>query len=280
MTVTLELSQLPPPKVVEELSYETILAAMRADLFERFPQYSADLASDPVNKLLEVVAYRELLLRQRTNDAARSNLLAFASGTDLDHLASFYGVRRLTVETDAGFRLRVQQRIQGWANAGGAAHYRYWALSSDQRVVDAAVSSPAPGVVRIAVLASDNDGRADADLLAAVRQTVLRDDVRVLTDTVEVMPANILTVDVVATVFLYPDTPAAVMDQIRTAFPAMLNATRGLGWDLTRTWITAHIHPHGVQRVELQRPTLDTIAGPSDCVALGAFELVLGGRDR
>jgi phage-related baseplate assembly protein len=279
---TIDLSSLPPPRVIEELDFEVILRAMRDDLVARFPPIASviDLQSEPARKLLEVCAYRELLLRQRVNDAARANLLAFAGSGDLDHLASFYGVTRLTDETDTALRLRVQQRIQGWSNAGGAAQYRYWALTADERVSDAAVSSPSAGVVRIAVLSAEGDGAASDDLLTAVRGTVLRDDIRVLTDTVEVVSASIVPVDVVATVYLYPETPGQVVDQLRIDFPARFTAARGLGWDLTRSWVSAQLHPSGVQRVELASPASDTIIDDEQCVALGAFEITFGGRDR
>jgi hypothetical protein len=61
------VSLLPVPDVVETLDYEVILAAMKADLAARAPELAAVLAleSEPVVKLLEVCAYRELLLRAR-----------------------------------------------------------------------------------------------------------------------------------------------------------------------------------------------------------------------
>jgi len=43
----------------------------------------------------------------------------------------------------------------GFANAGGAAHYRYWALSASPEVADVEVDSPEPGRVRISVLAKE-----------------------------------------------------------------------------------------------------------------------------
>ena len=43
----------------------------------------------------------------------------------------------------------------GSSTAGGAAWYRYQALSADERVKDAAVSSPEPGQVSIAILSKE-----------------------------------------------------------------------------------------------------------------------------
>jgi phage-related baseplate assembly protein len=66
---TIDLSSLPAPGVIEELDFEVILRAMRDDLVARFPPIAPviDLQSEPARKLLEVCAYRELLLRQRVN---------------------------------------------------------------------------------------------------------------------------------------------------------------------------------------------------------------------
>src|SRR5690606_17245852 len=67
-STAVDLSRLPPPDVVQALDYETILAELQVDLAARLPDFDAFLESDPAIKLLEIVAYRELLLRQRVND--------------------------------------------------------------------------------------------------------------------------------------------------------------------------------------------------------------------
>ena len=72
----LALSHAPPPDVIEELDFETIYAARKADFLGRFPAFSADVESDPVIKALEAGAYRELVLRARINDAVRGVLIA------------------------------------------------------------------------------------------------------------------------------------------------------------------------------------------------------------
>ncbi|MCX8018636.1 MAG: baseplate assembly protein, partial [Rhodocyclaceae bacterium] len=116
----IDLSHLPPPAVVETLDYEAILASLKADLSARLPELAPvlQLESEPLVKLLQVAAWRELVLRQRINEAAKSQLLAFATGSDLDHLAAFYGVARLPQEDDEALRGRVRARIMGFANAG------------------------------------------------------------------------------------------------------------------------------------------------------------------
>ena len=280
MTTLSDLASLPTPAVIEPLSFETIFSQLQTEFQSRYPDYSALLASDPAVKLLEVAAYREVLLRNRINAAAKASLLAFATGSDLDHLAAFYGVTRLMDETDEALRLRTRQRIIGFANAGGAAHYRYWALSASPDVADVEVDSPEPGRVRISVLAKGEEETVPDAVLEAVRAVVLRDDIRVLTDTVEVVAAELIPVTVTARIWLYPDTPLAAFEAIAPRFMDALAAQSGLGWDLTPSWVIGELQRPGVHKVELHSPTTDIRANANQAVRLMHLNLEFAGRDR
>jgi phage-related baseplate assembly protein len=280
MTTLNDLASLPTPAVIESLSFETIFSELQAEFQSRYPDYSALLASDPAIKLLEVAAYREVLLRNRINEAAKASLLAFATGSDLDHLAAFYGVTRLMDESDEALRLRTRQRIIGFANAGGAAHYRYWALSASPEVADVEVDSPEPGRVRISVLAKGEEQTVSNAVLDAVRAVVLRDDIRVLTDTVEVVPAELMPVAVYARLWLYPDAPLETLAAIQAVFASTLAACAGLGWDLTRSWIVGQLQRAGVHKVELLSPTTDIRVAANQAVSLLSLNLDFAGRER
>ena len=280
MTTLSDLESLPTPAVIEPLSFETIFTELQTEFQSRYPDYSALLASDPAVKLMEVAAYREVLLRNRINAAAKASLLAFATSSDLDHLAAFYGVTRLMDESDEGLRVRTRQRIIGFANAGGAAHYRYWALSASPEVADVEVDSPEPGRVRISVLAKGEADTVPDTVLDAVRAVVLRDDIRVLTDTVEVVPAELIPVTVVARIWLYPDTPMAAFDAIEARFKEALAAQSGLGWDLTPSWVIGELQRPGVHKVELLAPSTDIRANANQAVRLMQLNLAFAGRDR
>ena len=91
-TTAIDLSQLPEPTIVEQIDYETILADALEDYYDRMDatgvEYTKLRESDPAYKLAEVFAYREMLVRQRANDSAKAVLLAYATGSDLDHKAA------------------------------------------------------------------------------------------------------------------------------------------------------------------------------------------------
>lgn len=162
----IDLSQLPAPEVVEPLDYEAILAEMLAHLRTLDPEFDALVESDPAYKILQAAAYRELLIRQRVNDAARAVMLAHATGADLEHLAALFGVARLPGESDTALRRRAQLAPAAYSTAGPRAAYLFHALGAVaswetadgsawlQTVKDAAVYSHVPGTVTVAVLAA------------------------------------------------------------------------------------------------------------------------------
>ncbi|EPM8673862.1 baseplate assembly protein, partial [Escherichia coli] len=83
----IDLNQLPAPDVVEELDFESILAERKATLISLYPEDQQEavartltMESEPLVKLLEENAYRELIWRQRVNEAARAVMLACAAG--------------------------------------------------------------------------------------------------------------------------------------------------------------------------------------------------------
>ncbi|WNN38494.1 baseplate J/gp47 family protein [Pseudomonas inefficax] len=154
----IDLSLLPPPNVVETLEFETlyqeVLGIFRAHMGD---QWTALLESDPVVKLIETMAYRELLMRARVNDAAKASLLAYAKRADLDNRAADYGVQRLTIraadpdavppveavmEGDDELRYRTRLSLEALSVAGSSGAYEYHALSSSADLAHVSVDSP------------------------------------------------------------------------------------------------------------------------------------------
>lgn len=277
---------LPTPQVIETIEYEAILAELVADAKARFlaaeVEYDVgNLETDPVKIALEVAAYREVLLRSRINDAAKANLVMFAKSADLDHLAAFYDVARLPDELNEQLRERVILAISGRSTAGPRDWYRAAARRASVRVKDAAVYRVGTGPdIRIAVLATDNFGEPDAALLTAVRNVVTADDVRVISDRVEVVAATSTTLNVAADVWLLPDAPQSVFDGLSAVLTAALAAQGGLGFDVTRSWLTAAIHQPGVHKVIVNTPVADVVVDDNSAVKLGTVTLTYKGRGR
>lgn len=262
------------PDVIEKLSYEEIFSRMKEELVHGDTTFTALIESDPAMKILEVAAWRELLLRQRINEAATANLLAFATGNDLNHLAKFYGVDRKDEESDDSFRKRVKAKIVGWSTGGSKEHYRYSALSADSRVKDALVESLIPGSVQISILSTN--GVPPEELLEVVRKKVTQDDVRVLTDTVEVVSCKIIPINIYAKITTVPQD---IIETAKKQFIEKFEESKGLGWNVTRSWIIANLFVEGIENIEVIQPGKDIVVKGNECVCLGSLAVELMGKN-
>lgn len=263
------------PNIIETLDYETIFAARKKDFIARFPeaeqaawQDTLALESEPVTKLLEVIAYLELLLRARVNEAARANLLAFARDKDLDRLADFYGLNRFQGEADDAFRMRLITRIQGSSTAGPAAHYRAHALSAHPAVEDVHIASPNPGKVIVAILAKHDQ----ADALDAVREVVLSNRVRVLSDSVSVVAAKTRIINIQAQITLNKNAPVNIREQLSQRVQTLINSVL-LGENISQSAIIAALHQSGVNAVNLIEPTQDIVIADDEVAILGEVQI-------
>ncbi|USI72714.1 baseplate assembly protein [Sphingomonas morindae] len=266
-----DLSRLPAPAIVEPLDFETILAQLRARLVELVPDFDATVESDPAVKLLELCAYRELLIRARVNDAARACMPAYAAGADLDNLAALLGVARLVLapadpargrpavlESDDALRRRMILAPESFSVAGPSGAYIYHALTAAPEVLDASATSPAPGEVLVTILARGGDGAAAPALVARVADYLTAETRRPLTDHVTVRSATIIPFAITASLVTYvgPDSQI-VLAAARARLDALLAEGQRLGRDLTRSALFAALHGPGVQNVRLDAPAAD-----------------------
>lgn len=273
MSGTIDLSQLPPPVVVEPLDFETLFAQRKAAFIAMYPEdeqeeiaRTLELESEPITMLLEENCYRELLLRQRVNEAARAVMLAYSTDSDLDNLAVNFNVERLTIqeeddsvtppieavmESDPDLRTRTQQAFEGLSVAGPTAAYEFWGRSADGRVADISAVSPTPACVTISVLSREGDGTASDDLLSVVATALNDEEVRPVADRVTVQSAEIVPYQIDATLYIYPGPEAEPVRQAsEQQLQAYIAAQNRLGRDIRLSAIYAALHVEGVQRVE------------------------------
>lgn len=269
----INLGTVPPPDVVEALDFETILAGMKADLAGRWPEWQADLESEPAVKILEVAAYRELMLRQRVNDAGRAVMLPTATKTDLDNIAAGFHVARQVIdpgdadaipprppvlEDDARLRERIADAFEALSTAGPVGAYKWQARAAHPLVADVSVLSPVPGDVLVTILSAAGDGVPSADVLAAVEARLNAEDVRPLNDTVIVQAGARVDYAVTATLDVYggPDG-AVVLAASRASVQAFVLGQRRLGESVTIDGVHKALRVEGVRKVTLATPAAD-----------------------
>ncbi len=264
-----DLSQLPAPNVVRPLNFEAELlrlkTTMREELRATMPEIDQvlELESEPLLKCLQRMAYENIAMQARINDSAKACMLAYAVDADLDQWAANNDVARLPDETDEQLRRRAQMAFEGLTVAGSKGSYIFHALGADAKVLDAMPITPAPGVVRMVVLAREGDGTANPALLAKVLNALSPDDVRPMNDTVQAVSAEVLGFAVEAQLFAYPGpTQATVLDRALESLDLYLASCRRLGYDVAESGIKGALHVQGVQKVVLTGPVGDIEVAP------------------
>jgi phage-related baseplate assembly protein len=254
----IDLSKLPAPDVIETLDFENLLSDYINDFVARNPNYSTLLESDPAIILMQVVAYREMLLRARINEAAKANMLAYATKGDLDNLAAFFGVERLIDETDERLRKRTQLALEGFSTAGPVGAYIFHSLSASNEVKSVSVKSPNPGEVLVTILSNIGDGTVSQELIDTVLAKLNEDDIRPLTDLVSVQGAEIINYQVEAVITVYSGPSSAVVEtEANDALQKFISDRHEIGRVIAISGIYDALHVDGVKKVELISPVAD-----------------------
>ena len=295
----IDLAQLPAPQIVEQIDFEQILAERKAHAISLWPaeeqaEIAARLAleSEPLPKLLEENAYREIVWRQRVNEASVANMLALAKGTDLENIAANYNVARLVVqeakpsaippiprvmESDDSLRERAQMAWEGLSTAGSRNSYIFHARSADGQVADAAAESPAPAAVVVIVQSLLGDGTASPALLATVKTYLSDDDRRPVADRLTVQGADIINYQVKAKLYMLSNGPESelALAAAKTSLLKFVSQRRRLGLEVSESIVHASLHVEGVRKVVLQ-DWRDIVASPYQAPFCTDIDLSLG----
>ncbi|WP_321939806.1 baseplate J/gp47 family protein [Paraburkholderia sp. J8-2] len=294
----IDLASLPVPDVLEILDFETIYAERKASLVSLWPEdeqaeiaATVELESEPLARLLQENSYRELVWRQRVNDAVRAVMLAFAKGNDLTQRAALFGLQRLIVtpadtansiaevdEDDDDLRLRVQLAPQGFSVAGPAAAYESKALAVDGRLLDATVTRPQPGDVLVTLLSREGDGSVDDELCAAVTTALSAEDQRPMNDTVYARSAEIITYRIHAKGYTRSAVGADVLiEQAKLNAQAYADKVRRLGVGVAESGIKGVCQAAGLTKTELIEPAGDIVIGATQASYCVEIIIEIGG---
>ena len=295
---TVDLAQLPPPQIIEVLDFEVILADVKAVMIAAFPDEqqasvaaALKLESEPLTILAQVIAYRELMLRQRINEGAAACMLSHSVSTDLDNLAGNLNTERLVripatettdaeMESDTALRLRAQSAFEGLSVAGPTGAYEYFAKSASGKVADARATSPSPAVVVVSILSTEGDGTASDELIATVNDTLSADDKRPVADRLTVQSAEIVNYEIDALLYLYPGPESEpILSAADDAMRTWLGAQGKIGRDVACSAIMAVLHVQGVQRVVLLNPQEDIVIDDTQAARCISHTISVGGTD-
>lgn len=280
---TIDLSQLPPPLILEMPKFQDLKAKRLAELQSLDPTFNALLESDPAMKLLEILVYREMVNIARFNSGILAVLLAYAKGSDLDQLGANYDVFRLVItpaddttipptdavmESDDAFRRRIRLSWYARNTAGSIQAYEFFTLSADGSVLDAKAYGPQesediePGHVHVYVLSTDGDGTPSDALLQMVMDALSAEYTRPLTDYVSVLAPEIITYEVDATLLIGDGPDADTVEQAAaTAMQRYADSVHAIDSDVSLAGVYRALKQPGVDDVLLDSPVATIPAG-------------------
>lgn len=294
---TVDLSSLAAPEIIESLSFEDILADVKADFIARHPAAAdvIDLESEPAVKLLEEIAYRELILRSRYNDEAQALLLAFATGADLDHIGATYyrGEARLLItpadpvaippveavyENDDAYRYRLSFKPTSYSVAGPRDAFKFHALSADGQVKDASPTTPYGGTTEVFILSRSGDGTPDPALLATVLDALNDETIRPLSEEVLVSPAAIVNyaIEIQLTIFPGP-SDEIVLQTVNANLADFAAAHHKINADIVHSAIDAAAHIAGIKKVTIVSPPVDVVCNTSQAPYCTGITVTISG---
>lgn len=293
----IDLTLLPAPNIIETLDFETIFAQQKADLVGIYPECAPMLAleSEPLVKQLRITSYRELLLRQRINEACRALLLPLAKGADLDHIGvTYHRTERLKIsagnpaaippipavwESDEDYLYRCLLAPSGFSIAGPSGAYEYHALSASGDVKNASPHSPAPGSVDVYILSRIGDGTPSAGLLATVDAVLQPRTVRPMCDEVKAKAATIKPYQINATIYTYDGADSGLALSAATQkITAYKDAMHHCGYSIfVNGGIKAELKVSGVSEIEVISPAADIINGVGEAAYCTGINIVHGG---
>lgn len=226
---------------------------------------------------IDVIAYREMLIRTQMQQACEQNLLAFANGVMLDYLGDFFGVVRLDDETDEQLRQRIRLAPESYATTGSRQAYIYHTLSTDSQIIDADALRGDNGDVFIHILTAS--GVVSDELISKVLANTSDEKKRPLSDRVHVAsgtPKDFrLIVEVSPLAIANPDNVLA-NTQIKAQDYAN-ELRQKLGRDVVPSQIIDRLSDSNIWQIKVIEPTSPLILQAYEWANCTDIQVKLGG---
>lgn len=203
---------------------------------------------------IDVIAYREMLLRSAINETGKQNLVAFASGVMLDYLGQFFGVTRLAGESDDNLRERIRLAPETYSTTGSRRAYIYHAMTADERVIDAEAIN-VDNRVQVYVL-TDTESVPD-ELIDKVQKAVNDDKHRPLSDHVTTFPAIARPYELMVELVVQADTNRTELEkQVRYQLDALVQKLRNkLGLFVVPSQVIQAIQHSSIEQIIIKEPS-------------------------
>jgi phage-related baseplate assembly protein len=166
------------------------------------------------------------------------------------------------IESDEALVERIRLAPASFSVAGPRDAYVFWALTANQAIIDVGVSSPSPGVVDIRPLLEDGE-IPGTDILDQVDEALSADDVRPLTDQVNVLAPVASNYNIDFDYWISADD-ANRITTIQNAVTQAVNdyvlwQKTKIGRDINPDELLSRVKQAGAKRVAITAPVFTTL---------------------
>lgn len=267
----INLADLTAPQIFANPDEEAIFEEMRAEMIKRNPIYEGALQvnGEPLVEMFRMFAWRLYVLMVHANGGSLQQLLAYATGTNLDWIGQYLkgGLKRHvisggdatarppvppTFEDDEAYRTRLQLAPESKSVAGPVGAYISLARNADPLVKDAFAYDAGNGQMMVRILSHEDQGVASPELIARVDAALNGDYARPDTDWPIVQSAQVKTYDVQATLYFYngPGRAEALAQAEREA-QEFTSYHHRIGDDIYRTGLIGAVHNPAIAKINL-----------------------------
>ncbi len=292
---SLDLRNLPAPKIVDELSFDAYKKRLISYIEEVDENYNLR-ESDSLMMLIEAYAYEALHKDVMLNEKIKKSLVTYANDADLDHLClTNYGTVRFDNESDKDFLSRSLYSLEQSTTTGSKWAYLYFAKSAHEDVLDAVVFRKEQ---RIGDVSERFLGKKIEEIEAllyfflasyatvyvvvypfstaieeSVKKKLFDEKIKPITDNLVVQGAKERTYTIEATIYFEKYIDREVFFEKILQKVDDLKTERVIGKDVPLSRIYDILHGEGVCEVELHSPQSKVVAKIDEVLILGSSNI-------
>ena len=184
-------------------------------------------------------------------------------------------------EDDKNLYERNRESLATYSTAGPEGAYRFFAQAASATIADVKATSPTPGVAEIRILL-ENGEIPQSETLQTVKKILSADDIRPLTDKVEVKAPEQTTYNIDLTYYTFQNSKLGAAEEQKAVNAAVEKykkwQSEKMGRDINPSMLYKFLMDAGVKRVEIRSPAYIKVEEVAVGV-LGTKNVVNGGEE-
>lgn len=184
-------------------------------------------------------------------------------------------------EDDKNLYNRNRESLATYSTAGPEGAYRFYAQAASVTIADVIATSPTPGVAEIRILL-ENGAIPQSETLQAVEKILSADDIRPLTDKVEVKAPKQTVYNIDLTYYTLKNSKLGAVEEQKAVNAAVEEykkwQSEKMGRDINPSMLYKFLMDAGVKRVEIREPVYATVEEVAVAV-MGSEKVVNGGAE-